>query len=229
MADTNELGLLQMGVAQVIKPRTGEVLGYVRTTPDADTITPPGVGTQYQQWLLHAETENDFEVRPDPTRAGMSESDWKHLVAEESTRWRPGWRFIWARARIYTYAWTSWTTLPTSEDDLPRPRDPGVKDITFQLDVTGGRSRAVELQQAAARGLAFVRSGKNPSTTHEYWCTGPSFQPAGKSDAVAITPHAAEVTTLDAFLRLAAPLWVPGSSLTIVGCATYAGDVPYAW
>lgn len=227
MAEANELGLLQMGVAQVIKPRTGEVLGYVRTTPDADAITPPGVGTQYQQWLLHAETENDFEVRPDPAKAGMSESDWKHFVADEATRWRQGWRFIWARARIYTSA--SWTSLPTSEDDLPRPRDPGVKDITFQLDVTGGRSRAVELQQSAAHGLAFVRTGMNPSATHEYWCTGPSFQPAGRSGSVAIAPHTGEVTTLDAFLRLAAPLWAPGSSLTIVGCVTYAGDVPYRW
>lgn len=226
MADTSELGLLQMGVAEVIKPATGEHLGYVYATPDAGGTRLSDEGAQYQRWFLRSATGNDFEVRPQTRLSFASVEKWNAWVTES---WQPGSRYIWARARIYkhggTYGRLQWTSLPTDERLLPKAQDPNAGDIDFQLDVGGGK--VLELNQERTQGLAYVCARPAVSATVEYWCTTPSFQPSGRTGAVKIATGPQTATRLSDFLRLAAPTWAPGSTLSIVGCVSYTGDVAY--
>lgn len=226
MADASELGLLQMGLSQVVKPRTREVIGYVYTTKDEGGKRLDDAGAQLQRWYLTSRTDNEFAIVPAPAEmAGWTLDQW---TAHVRANWKPQAIFIWARARIYVYGGTygevTWTSLPEA-GKVPYVQYPDIEGANFQIDVTGGK--VLDIRQEAIQGLAVAFAGPKVSTSCEYWCTGPAFRPAGGDTSVEMTAGTRIAGDLKEFLRLAAPAWTRGSALSVVGCVTYQGDKPH--
>lgn len=211
-------GQLDLGVAEVTRQGTGEVIGYVYTVES-------GKG-QLQRWLLLQNPGNSFEMRPPPeSMKGMSLSDWQ---AEVASRWTSGATYVRAQADVYRHGDgtnSTWTKIPL-EGDLPLPTYPPTAGAPFQLDYT--RTHALDIVQGVYRGLAYSINGVKDLGNAEYWSLPAGFHPAGMSAVASVSPSSVSATSLQQFLNEANKSFGPGSAFVIIGCVNYKGAAPPA-
>jgi len=207
-------GLLDLGAAEIVDRRTGELLGYVFTVPNG--------GGQLQRWLLFRNPGNELAIRPPPaSMASLTLADWQANVPD---LWRPNGFYVWAQADVYqhggTYHGVTWTEIPAASQ-LPVPSFAERHASSFQLDWTG---KALNVVQGDGRGQAYVVRGLTAESSIEYWSLSARYQPAGKTQSVDVSVGIGEVSSLDAFVALCNTTWAPGSTFVITGCLNYHGS-----
>jgi len=209
-------GLLALGAADVVDPKSGELLGYVYTIAH-------GRG-QLQRWLLFRNPHNELGIRPpSPEMAKWSLDDWQSQV---ENLWRPNGYYVWAQADVYehggTYDGTTWRQIPPAKN-LPEPSFPERMGSNFQLDYMEGR--LMEILQNDHRGKAYVVRGLAQESSIEYWLLPANYVPAGKA-SMSVSLGRTSAANLDTFVDSCQPTWVAGSALLITGCLNYSGEAP---
>ncbi|MDI3287814.1 hypothetical protein [Polyangium sp. 15x6] len=217
--DMTTTGLLDLGASEIVDRNTGELLGYAFTVEN-------GKG-QLQRWLLFRNPQNELEIRPPaPAMATWSLADWQ---ANVPNLWRPNGFYVWAQANVYRHGEThngvTWNQIPPPAQ-LPRATFPERPGSNYQLDYTGGK--VIDVLQEDWRGSAYVVRGLSEASSIEYWSLPARYGSAGNKRAV-VSVGTDEVTSLDAFVRLASGSWGPGCSFVITGCLNHHGAAaPFA-
>ncbi|MDI1442462.1 hypothetical protein [Polyangium sp. 6x1] len=212
-------GLLDLGAAEIVDRRTGELLGYAFTVAH-------GKG-QLQRWLLFRHPQNELEIRPPPAAmANWSLADWQASVPG---LWRPNGFYVWAQADVYqqggTYDGVTWTQLPPASR-LPKPTFPERPGSNYQLDWTG---KVADVLQEDWRGRAFVVRGLTQASSIEYWSLPARYQPAGNTRTAAVAVGVEEASSLDVFVEECNRTWSSGGTFVITGCINYHGPAaPFA-
>jgi hypothetical protein len=208
-----------LGAAEVVDPKTQELLGYVFTIAH-------GLG-QLQRWLLFRNPKNQFAIRP-PSEAmtRWSLEDWQKHVAD---LWRPNAFYIWAQADVYEYGGTYdnvvWTRIPTA-DNLPKPSFPDRPGSSYQLDYLDGT--LVDVHQEDRSGCAYVVRGIEDESSIEYWLLPTRYQPAG-STRTEIAMGRTAVASLEGFVTHCQASWSRGTTFVITGCLNHHGAAaPFA-
>lgn len=224
------MGQLQPGVVQVVKPGTSTVIGYVFTVED-------GNGGQLQRWLLHENPSNALEIKPPPaTMSCWTLADWQ---ANVKNLWKPGSIYVWAQADVYihggTYNGTSWNQIPPASA-LPSATYPDVDGVGLQLEYSCGGDPLRVHQPSGCEGLVFTVGSVSETSSVEYWMLPASYEAAGgtsRSAAVVTkgtTASAGSCVTsavsstsaeLQQFIDQANQRWTPGSRFVITGCVNY--------
>ncbi|WP_437663424.1 hypothetical protein [Sorangium sp. So ce1182] len=213
------LGQLQTGVVRIVKPGTGTEIGFAFTVED-------GKGGQLQRWMLYEDPRNELEIRPpSQSMASWSLSDWQtHVNGALRTKWNEGSIYVWAQSNVYlpgnTYNGVKWGDKIPPAASLPKPVFPPEGAAHMQLDF---RTLVTKIYQDTLRGLAFTVGRLSDLSSVEYWALSPSYQPAGKPNAVAATSTRAgtTATSLDDFIAVANKSWTANSRFVITGCVNY--------
>ena len=162
------MGQLQPGVVKIVKPGTDSVIGYAFTIED-------GNGGQLQRWLLHENPNNEFEIKPAPSMASFTLSDWQAKVRAEP--WTANSIYVWAQADVYVNdgTATSWNKIPAASE-LPDANFPPCEDNLQTEYRVGG---ALKIQQNGCEGLLFTIGNMSGRSSVEYWMLPSSYEAAG--------------------------------------------------
>lgn len=212
----NTTGQLDLGIAQVTRLNSTEVIGYVYTVPS-------GKG-QLQRWLLFCNPDNSFSI----TAAPKDMSSWTlgDFQANIPKLWRPGSFYVWAQADVYrqgeTYNGVTWTQIPEAAS-LPAPTYPDIPGVSFQLD-PGGCIIMAGQQGEAGAAMVFTTRGLADASSVEYWMLLAGYQPSGANATAGVSVGVQCVGSLDGFISTANRSFGDGASFVITGCVNYTGQ-----